>query len=326
MYGPPTRLDRWLWRRGILDQTRNQRVNRRILATIAGMHFLALAVCVPWLFSWSGAASAFAGVTIFGTLGINIGFHRLLTHRGFECLLWLEHALAVLGVCCMQGTPMSWVATHRKHHQHSDDDSDPHSPRAGFFWSHCGWFLVTDSALYSFDTYDRFARDLFRDRFYKLMEKPATVRKILGTQWAIFFTLGALVGGMLERSFLGALQLGLSWLAWGVVVRTVAVWHITWSTNSLVHIWGYRNYATDDDSRNNCLLAIVSNGEGWHNNHHAEPRSAAHGHRWWEFDLSFAIIWGCEMAGLAWNVVRPSGRRSLQPAPEPLAEPTRRAA
>jgi stearoyl-CoA desaturase (delta-9 desaturase) len=273
------------------------------------------------LFSWSGVAWAIFGLTLFGTLGVNIGFHRLLTHRGFECPRWLEHALAVLGVCCMQGSPISWVAIHRKHHQHSDDADDPHSPRTGFFWSHIGWFLVIDSAIYNFDTYNRYARDLFQDRFYKQLERPQNVRKILLAQWAIFFCLGALVGGFLEGTILGALQLGLSWLAWGVVFRTVAVWHITWSVNSLTHIWGYRNYSTGDDSKKNWLVGIVSNGEGWHNNHHAEPRSAAHGHRWWEFDLSYEIIHLLEMVGLAWKVVRPTQTQPTLPMPEPKAEP-----
>src|SRR5213592_3919780 len=128
-------LDRCFWRLGLLDPASSQRVHPRIFAGIIGYHLLALLACVPWLFSWSGLAIAVAGLYLFGTLGVNIGFHRLLTHRGFECPLWLEHCLAVLGACCWQGTPLNWVSVHRMHHQHSDEAEDPHSPRAGFFWS-----------------------------------------------------------------------------------------------------------------------------------------------------------------------------------------------
>ncbi len=309
-------LDRWLWQRGVLDQNKNQRLSIPIVAGIIGMHVLALLACVPWFFSWSGVAWAFAGLCLFGTLGINIGYHRLLTHRGFECPLWLEHALAVLGACCMQGPPVSWVAVHRKHHQHSDDAQDPHTPRTGFFWSHMGWFLVIDPDNYNLGMYDRYARDLFRNRFYQRLERPQTLRQLLLTQWAVFLVLGALAGWVIGGTLLGAIQLSLSWLVWGVFVRTVAVWHITWSVNSVTHIWGYRSFATPDDSKNNWLVGLLSNGEGWHNNHHAEPRAAAHGHRWWEIDVSYYVIRFWEAIGLARHVIRPGGRRSREPGEE----------
>jgi fatty-acid desaturase len=312
-------VDRWLWRRGVLDPKSPCRVNLGVLAVIAGMHLLALLACVPWLFSWSGLAWAVAGLYLFGTLGINIGYHRLLTHRGFACPLWLEHALTVLGACCWQGSPMSWVAIHRMHHQHSDELPDPHSPRRSFFWSHMGWFLIYDPAIYNISTYDRYARDLFADRFYKQMEKPQVWRKIQWMQWAVFLGLGALVGGWMTWSLVGAVQLALSWLVWGVIVRTVAVWHITWSVNSATHLWGYRSFDTHDDSRNNWLVGLISNGEGWHNNHHAQPRSAAHGHRWWELDVSYRTIWLLERLGLTWDVVRPGHRRSIERPDEPRA-------
>ena len=134
-----------------------------ILTGIVGFHLLALLACIPWLFSWSGLAWAVAGLYLFGTLGINIGYHRLLTHRGFACPRWLERTLTILGVCCWQGSPMSWVAIHRMHHQHSDDATDPHTPKANFFWSHMGWFLIYDPSIWSIETYDRYARDLLRD-------------------------------------------------------------------------------------------------------------------------------------------------------------------
>ena len=200
---------------------------------------------------------------------------------------------------------MNWVAIHRMHHQHSDDPTDPHSPRTGYFWSHMGWFLIYDPAIWSISTYDRYARDLLRDRFYKNLERPRVWRQVHVIQWTVFFIAGAVVGGIVGESWEDALQLGLSWLVWGVFVRTVLVWHITWSVNSVTHIWGYRNFKTNDDSRNNWLVGLVSNGEGWHNNHHAQPRSACHGMKWWELDVSFLTIRVWEMFGLAWDVVRP---------------------
>jgi len=292
------------------------RVNLRILQGIVGFHVLALLACVPWLFSWSGLAWAVAGLYLFGTLGINIGYHRLLTHRGFTCPRWVEHGLSVLGACCWQGSPMSWVAIHRMHHQHPDEPGDPHSPQTSFFWSHMGWFLIYDPAIYNLATYDRYARDLFQDRFYKWLERPPVWRTIQRMQWLAFLGGGALVGVLSTGSLWGACQLGLSWLVWGVFVRTVAVWHITWSVNSVTHLWGYRNFDTHDDSRNNWVVGLVSNGEGWHNNHHAHPRCAAHGRRWWEFDVSYLTICLLASVGLAWGVVKPGNRRAALDGPE----------
>jgi stearoyl-CoA desaturase (delta-9 desaturase) len=315
MQASATFLDRLCWRLGILNPASTSRVYGRVVIGIVGFHLLALLACIPWLFSWSGLAWAIAGLYLFGTLGINIGYHRLLTHRGFSCPLWLEHALAVLGACCWQSSPMNWVAVHRMHHQHSDEKDDPHSPRHGFFWSHMGWFLLRDPALYSISTYDRYARDLIQDRFYKRLENSWAWRKLHLTQWLVFLTAGALVGYFTSWEPWDALQLGLSWLVWGVFLRTVAVWHITWSVNSLTHIWGYQNFETHDDSMNNWLVGLISNGEGWHNNHHAEPRCAAHGQRWWELDVSYLTIRTWALFGLAWDVVKPK-RRMKSDLPE----------
>lgn len=318
MRGTTTLFDRALFRMGVLEPGSPRRLHLPIFTGIVGFHLLALLACVPWLFSWSGLAWAVGGLYLFGTLGINIGYHRLLTHRGFACPRWLEHCLTVLGACCWQGSPMNWVAVHRMHHQHSDEPADPHSPRRNFFWSHMGWFLIYDPAIYNIGTYDRYARDLFADRFYKQLERPRVWRTIHALQWAAFLVVGSTVGALTTWTLEGALQLGLSWLVWGVCLRTVCVWHITWSVNSVTHVWGYSSHDTQDDSRNNWLVALVSNGEGWHNNHHAEPRSAAHGHRWWELDVSYMTIRALELVGLASNVVKPRGK-ARDAADEPRA-------
>lgn len=295
-------------RLGFLGPTQPLRVHVPILSGILGIHLLALLAFVPWLFSWSALACMIAGTYFFGMLGINIGFHRLVTHRAFACPLWLEHSLAVLGACCGQGSPMSWVATHRIHHQHSDGPRDPHSPRASFLWSHMGWFLFHDPAIFNFGMYDHYARDLFQDPFYKVLERPRVWGTLHAAQWAVHFGVGALIGSLTTGTLIGAVQLGLSWLVWGVFVRMVLVWHVTWSVNSLTHLWGYRNFDTRDDSRNNWLVGLLSHGEGWHNNHHAEPRCAAHGRRWWELDTVYLTICSLERLGLAWDLVKPSRR------------------
>ena len=302
---PPSFLDRCLWRLGLLDPAGPARANGPLFTGMAAFHLLAALACIPWLFSWSGLACAAVAYFLFGVLGINVGYHRLLTHRGFCCPRWLEHTLAVLGFCCRQGTPLTWVAIHRQHHQHADEPGDPHSPRNSFFWGHMGWFLIYDPTVFNFGLYDRYARDLFLDRFYKWMERPRVGRNIEWAHWAAFLVLGALVGWLGTGSLVGAVRLSLSWLVWGVFVRTVVHLHATWAVNSVTHRWGYRNFATPDDSRNHWLVAVVSNGEGWHNNHHAEPRCAAHGRRWFELDVSYLIICALERVGLAWDVARP---------------------
>lgn len=291
---------------------RPQSVNRRrilwpYVVSISLYHLLAMFAAVPWLFSWTGVILAFAGLYVFGTLGINLCFHRLLTHRGFNCPRWLEHTLALLGICCLQDTPARWVAVHRLHHQHSDEEPDPHSPLVTFLWGHMGWLFVENRQVNSVLTYDRYARDVLKDPFYFAFERNLLWVWVNLLQWAAFFLPGLAIGWSRGNVDEGV-QFGLSLLVWGVFVRTIAVWHITWSVNSATHMWGYRNYETGENSRNNWLVALISNGEGWHNNHHADQRSAAHGHRWWEFDVTYLTICVLEKLGLATDVVRPNAK------------------
>lgn len=257
---------------------------------------------------------AFVGHFFFGLLGMTLGYHRLLTHRGFTCPRWLERSLAVLGVCCLQDTPVRWVAVHRKHHQHSDEQPDPHSPLVTLIWGHVGWLLVANVENDSTMFLDRYARDLLSERFYRRMERRWVALAVYAGHAALFYLAGVAVMGAWAWSsgaassttwFGPANQFGLSLMVWGVFVRTVMVWHVTWAVNSLSHWSGYRNYATRDDSRNNWLVALAAHGEGWHNNHHAEPRAAAHGHRFWEFDSTWVVVRALEMVGLAHDVVRP---------------------
>jgi len=275
---------------------------------VLGNHILALLALVPWLFSWTGVALAIVGLYVFGSLGISLCYHRLLAHRGFRVPKWLEHTFAVLGFCCLQDSPARWVAIHRRHHEHADEQPDPHSPLVNFFWGHTGWILVENGELSRLGLFDRYARDILRDPFYKRLERNLWRVWIILLSWTVFFFGGLAASLSMGGSVAEATQFGLSLLVWGVFVRTVVVWHQTWAVNSITHMWGYRNYATDESSRNNLLVGYFSNGEGWHNNHHADPRSAKFGHRWWEIDTTWLTIRLLGMLGLARDVAMPNPR------------------
>ena len=286
------------------------------LIPIVTLHLLAFLALVPWLFSWTGLVAMIIGVHVYGNLGINLCYHRLLTHRSFAVPKWLEYTLATVALCCMQDTPTRWVATHRLHHNHSDEEGDPHSPLDDFVWSHIGWLFRKNPGVHDISVYQKYARDLLNDPFYFFLEKRPVWGGIVYLLHALaYFLIGLFAGRLISGNGSAGLQLGLSLLVWGVIVRTVAVWHITWSVNSLTHTFGYRNYSTGENSRNNWLVALVSAGEGWHNNHHHDPASASVQHRWWEFDITYYTIWAMEMVGLAKKVVPPRQlRREERPS------------
>jgi fatty-acid desaturase len=279
-----------------------QKIEWTYAVSVIVYHLVALLAFLPWFFSWTGVFLAVAGLYVFGTLGINLCYHRLLAHRGLMVPAWLEHTFAILGVCSVQDTPARWVAVHRRHHQHADDRDDPHSPLVNFFWGHMGWLLVENRELERLGIFDRYARDVLQDRFYKRLERNNWLLVVFAS-WVVFFAAGFAASLALGATVAAAAQFGLSLLIWGVFVRTVAVWHITWSVNSVTHRFGYRNYETDESSRNNVLIGLISNGEGWHNNHHAAPRSARHGHRPWELDVTYLTIQALSALGLATKVI-----------------------
>ncbi len=270
------------------------------------IHLIAALAFFPWFFSWTGVALLVAGIYVFGLLGINLCFHRLLTHRGFACPLWFEHAIAFLGVCNAQDSPPHWVAVHRRHHQFADEEQDPHSPIAGFFWAHMGWLLVKMEDMGRGALIEQYAKDLVRDPFYAWIHRRSNWIKIVLASWLVYFAVGYGVVVLSGGTTHDAVQFGASLVVWGAVLRTVVVWHMTWSVNSVAHVWGYRNYDTPDVSRNNLLVGLVVGGEGWHNNHHADSRSARHGHTWWELDQTWLVIRLLMLLGLAWNVAVPS--------------------
>jgi len=276
------------------------------------LHGLALLACVPWFFSWTGVVMCALGLYVYGTLGINLCFHRLLTHQSLAMPKWLERSLATIAICCLQDSPARWVAIHRQHHQHSDTEDDPHSPLVSFFWGHFGWVLVKSSQHDITLHYERYCRDILRDPYYFWCERKLRWFWIYLGHALLYFVVGATVAWCWHGDAFRGVQFGASWLVWGVFLRTVLVWHITWSVNSFSHVFGYQNYDTHDSSRNNVFVAWLSNGDGWHNNHHAHQRCAAHGHKWWEFDVTFLTIRVLEWMGLANSVVR-------HPLPQPTA-------
>ena len=282
-------------------------------------HLIAALAFFPWFFSWTGVVLLVVGCYVFGAIGINLCFHRLITHRSFSCPRWLEHAFVVIAVCSVQDLPAHWAAVHRRHHHFADDERDPHSPLVSFFWAHMGWLLVKTDDMKRGPLMERYAKDLLRDPFYAWLERHNNWLKIALLCWLGYFVVGFGIALLSGASVPAAAQFGLSLFIWGAVLRTVVVWHLTWSVNSVTHIWGYRNYDTPDLSRNNWIVALLVSGEGWHNNHHADPSSARQGHKWWELDLVWLAIRLLMALGLAKDVALPSPhlatRFNSRPAP-----------
>jgi len=273
------------------------------------------ALFAPFTFSWSGLA-AFLALYILTGLGITLGYHRLLTHRSYSTWKPIEYFLTLCGIWANEGGPLRWVCTHRLHHTHSDEEEDPHSPKQkGFWWAHAAWWMrddpKTDGPIETLFN----VKDLARDPVHRFFQRThAFYLPLLAV-----LVFGA--GYLYNEAFFGdteSLAIATSWLIWGMFVRTVWVLHTTWFVNSASHIWGYRNFETTDDSKNNWWVAALTFGEGWHNNHHAYQRSARHGLRWWEIDITYACIQVMAVLGLA---------RNIHIAPKPHAKPgTRKAA
>ena len=284
------------------------------LGTIIIIHLLALAACTPYAFAWWGIPLVLVGNFVFGSLGINLGYHRMLTHKAATFPRVLERLWVLCGVCSLEGSPLWWVCTHRMHHQHSDEEGDPHSPRWSFFWGHMRWIYTADPRRNSLDTYAKYVPDLMGDKFLRRLHRGNTWLLVWAAHVVLFAAIGFGLGFLIADTTDRAIQIGVQVFVWGVLVRTVYVWHITWMVNSASHRWGYRNYKTDDRSRNNWFVALLTNGEGWHNNHHATPRACSQGHRWWEVDLTFTFVRMLQLVGLAWDVVPVRVPRQFQVA------------
>ncbi len=264
-----------------LSSERYAEINWPTVAFIAAFH--AGAVAAFFNFSWQGLAVALFLLWVSCSLGICIGYHRLLSHRSFKTPKWVEYFLAVCGTLAMEGGPIFWVATHRLHHAKSDREGDPHSTRDGFWWAHAGWILTGPTCHNGTAALSRYAPDLAKDRFYV---------------WLSRWHFAPLIALALALFALGGWRLVL----WGIFFRVTVGLHVTWLVNSAAHLWGARRFATRDDSRNNWWVALLAFGEGWHNNHHAHPASARHGLAWYELDVSWWGIRALQLLGLARDV------------------------
>jgi len=279
-------------------------LNWNVISAIGALHVIAIAAALPWFFSWSGLIlfAVLGWLTI--AIGIGLCYHRLLTHRSFRTPKWFEYLLTLIASLNWQGGAITWVGTHRLHHKHADDDLDPHSPKHGFTWAHILWTL--HNKLEGIEGREA-AKDLQRDKFHRVMDRFFWLPQVV-------LAAALLAGGWWCRD----LWLGVSWVVWGVALRTVVVFHFTWFVNSASHTWGYQNYKqTGEHSTNLWWVALLSFGEGWHNNHHAHPRSAAHGLRWFEFDMTYWTIRALGLVGLARDIqkVAPEKMPAALPAP-----------
>jgi stearoyl-CoA desaturase (delta-9 desaturase) len=249
------------------------------------------AIAALFMFSWKALAFAAILWWITGSLGIGMGYHRLLTHRGYKTYKPVEYFLTVCATLTLQGGPMFWVATHRMHHQNTDVEGDPHSPRDGGFWAHMGWIMTGRQLHNHSSALLPYIPDLRKDKFHVWISKwhwlPISVLGI------VIFAVG-----------------GIQYLMWGIFLRTVVGLHATWLVNSATHMWGSQRFLTGDTSKNSFWVAMLTFGEGWHNNHHAHPQSAKHGIAWYEFDMNWMGISALRMMGLAWDIKLPK----LKPA------------
>jgi stearoyl-CoA desaturase (Delta-9 desaturase) len=268
-----------------------------------------VAVVLLWgtLVHWSALVAMFA-MYLLTCLGVTLGFHRLLTHRSFQTYKWFQYGVAAVGSMSVQGPVMSWVADHRKHHAHTDQEGDPHTPHghgsglkgavAGLWYAHMGWLFEKSGQA----EHARYARDLYEDRGFRIIHRTFGLWVLLGI--AIPFAIGYAFAGTLG----GALEAAL----WGGPVRIFLLHHVTWSINSVCHFFGTRRFEVDDHSTNVFWLAPLSMGEAWHHNHHTFPRSAFHGLKAWEVDPTGYVIRGMRKVKLAWNVVEITPERQQQ--------------
>jgi sn-1 stearoyl-lipid 9-desaturase len=263
------------------------------LLWIGALHVGALLAFVPAFFTWQAFLVCVLLHWMTGGLGICLAYHRLLTHRSFAFRpRWLEYVFTALGACASEGGAIGWVADHRRHHAHSDEEYDTHSPNRGFGWAHMFWWMTPDiTSIHTKEYYEKWAPDLCKDRVHVVLDR-------------FHFLFPILMGVGLYA--IG----GMPWLVWGCFVRSVTVLHTTWLVNSATHMWGYRTHDTRDSSTNLWWVALITFGEGWHNNHHAFQTSARHGLRWWEIDMTYLAIRLMSFVGLTYDLKLPKITRA----------------
>ena len=288
-----------------LPQPGNARRGKRdytVGIALAIIHIGALGVFIPAFFSWTAVALGVSLYVITG-MGITLAFHRLLTHRSLVVPKWVEYPLAIVGTLALQGGPIEWVAQHRAHHANTDRDGDPHDSHRGMPWAHFEWLFRSNKDRIPPEERVRWAPDLIKDPFYRAVERYHFLIQVAFA--IVLFAVG-----------------GWSWVIWGIFARLVVTYHCTWLVNSASHAVGYQTFRTGDRSTNNWWVAVVTFGEGWHNNHHAFPFSAKHGMRWFEFDPTYWTINVMRWLHLARNVKLPTREMMdrlavAKPAPAP---------
>jgi stearoyl-CoA desaturase (delta-9 desaturase) len=241
------------------------------------------AVAALFMFSWKALIVSVFLYWMTICLGISMGYHRLHTHQSYRVPQALEYFFAICGALTLEGGPIFWVGTHRIHHQKSDQPGDPHSPREGSWWAHVGWICFGEANHNNTKLMSKYTPDLARHPFYIWLNNYHWIPMVV-------------LGGILLA--VG----GLPMMLWGVCLRVVVGLHATWLVNSATHLWGSQRFATKDDSRNSWWVALLTFGEGWHNNHHAHPTSARHGLAWYELDLSYMQIRFLKLLGIAKNI------------------------
>jgi sn-1 stearoyl-lipid 9-desaturase len=283
------------------DRTFREPIGKLTTFFMVAFHIGAIAAL--FMFTWKAFFVALFLWWVAGSLGIGIAYHRLLTHRGFKTYKWFEYFITFCATLALEGGPFFWVATHRVHHQNTDVEGDPHSPRDGGFWSHMGWIMTGRTLHNHSSALLPYIPDLRKDKFHTFISKwhwvPITV---LGVALLVF-------GGW-------------SVMLWGIFFRTVMGLHFTWLVNSATHMWGSQRFLTGDTSKNSFWVALLTFGEGWHNNHHAHPQAARHGLAWYEIDLNWYGICVLRAIGLIWDVKAPKLKEAvrIKPAKVPLEQ------
>jgi len=265
----------------VIEFTPSTKTHWNTIFFVATFHVVALAAL--FTFSWQNLAATFIMWWVAASWGIGIGYHRLLTHRGFKAPLWFERFLATCGTLGLQSGPIAWVTTHRIHHAFTETDKDPHSPKNGAYWAHIGWIFKGTAQIQPQTAINKYSPDLVRDPYLVFIDKYYWVSTVIAA--GVLFAIG-----------------GWSMVVWAIFLRIALSWHFTWLVNSATHLWGTRRFETRDDSRNNGWVAALTFGEGWHNNHHAYPRSARHGLTTREFDVNWVQIRAFEKLGIISDV------------------------
>ncbi len=263
-----------------------------VITVVAMTAFHVAAVAALFFIDRGAILTALLLYCASGMLGIGMGYHRLLTHRGYKTYRWVEYCLTWCGTLALEGGAIFWVATHRIHHQNSDHDGDPHTPREGTWWAHAGWIMSGEGLHHDASVLARYVPDLVRDPVHVWLSR-----------W--HWTTNVIVG--LALLAYG----GIPYVLWGIFLRTTVGLHATWLVNSATHKWGSRRFEMRDDSTNNWWVALLTFGEGWHNNHHAHPTSARHGFAWYELDFNWIGIRTLQLLRLAWDVKRPRLSQNL---------------